>query len=165
MATTIAPKTNGASVKAPLPSLWETFFQGDFFAPFMPMRRGMFGSLIDPFTFPGLGLQLMGPPVDIYEKEGVYTLEFLVPGYKKEHLTTEVVGDTVTIRGAYAYPQSDETARYHKREVRRGTFTRSVTLPMDIDPEKVTATLEDGVLKIVLQPKYKVQAKTIPIKD
>jgi len=44
------------------------------------------------------------------------------------------------------------------------SFSRTLTLPSEVDPEEVTATIENGILKIALQPEKSIQRKTIPIR-
>jgi len=90
-------------------------------------------------------------------------LDVALPGLDKKDITIEVEGNCLTISGTYAAEKEEDekNKRYHYREVRRGSFSRAVTFPEDIDPDKVVATFDRGMLKIEIPslrpaPKQKV---------
>lgn len=105
------------------------------------------------------------PSVNLYEADGSYTLECAVPGYKKENIAIEARGDHVLISGSYAETKTGGTDHYHRRELRHGSFTRTVMLPREIDPNRVSAKLENGLLTVKLQPAENVGGKRIAIED
>ena len=128
----------------------------------LEMMRQMMDSFFDSATFPGMRAELE-PAVNLYEKDGTYTIECAVPGYKKDDITVEARGDQVTISGSYSQEQNEKKNEYHRRELRQGSFTRTIALPQEVDPEKVVAKLESGMLKITLQPMKAIKSKTIPV--
>jgi HSP20 family protein len=89
-------------------------------------------------------------------------VELAVPGYQKDDVTIEVSGNILMVSGKFESERKD-AKKYHWHELRTGTFSRTVTLPLEIDPEQVTATIQYGILKIALQPEKSIQRKTIPI--
>jgi len=133
----------------------------DPFQGFGTMRQLM-DSIIGSDTFPGFGTEF-APAVNLYEKDGTYTLECAVPGYKKEDITVEARGDEVMISGSYSQEKNEDQNHYHRHELRQGSFSRTVTLPQEINPEQVVAKVDNGMLEITLQPSKAIQSRTVPI--
>lgn len=105
-----------------------------------------------------------GPAMDLYEKNGNYILELAVPGYEPKEINAEVNAGTVTITGAHAETTEKKDAKFYRKEIRKGAFTRTVTLPQDIDAEHVEAKVEKGVLTLTLSPLKPIAAKKIAIR-
>ena len=80
-----------------------------------------------------------GPAMDLYEKDGKYVVELAVPGYKARDIHAEVNAGTLTISGVHSDATEKKTAKFYRKEIHRGSFTRTVTLPQDIDPDAVKA--------------------------
>ena len=104
------------------------------------------------------------PFCDVYEKDGKYFVELSAPGYDSKDISVEVTGATVTINGQFAEPAEKKNVRYYKRQIARGSFTRTVTLPQDIDPQQVDATMHNGLLTLALTPVKSIVPKKIAIK-
>ncbi len=103
-------------------------------------------------------------PLDLYEKDGRYVLEIAAPGYDAKDINVEVSGGTVTVTGEHSEQSEKQDARYHRREIRRGSFTRRVTLPQDLDTNAVTATVTNGILKVELSPLTPIAPKKVEVK-
>jgi HSP20 family protein len=100
---------------------------------------------------PAGGLAAVGgfPAVNVYAgRDGIAVVAEL-PGVEKDDLEVHAHRDTLTIRGARRPAAEDEQA-YHRRERRSGAFTRTLQLPYRVDPGRVEARLEDGVLRLSL---------------
>lgn len=104
------------------------------------------------------------PALDAYEKDGKYLLELAVPGYDVKDINVEINGATVTIYGNRKESTEKKADRYYRRELRTGTFMRSVTLPQDLEADTVDAVLAKGVLTLTLTPTKPIAAKKIAIK-
>ena len=104
------------------------------------------------------------PALDLYFRDGTYTLEVAMPGLEKRDINIEIDGNCLTISGTYAKMEEDNDKRFHYRELRRGSFSRSVTFPENIDSEKVAATLDRGVLKIEIPSLRPAQPQKVAIK-
>lgn len=93
-----------------------------------------------------------GPRLNVWEQDDVFYAEAEVPGLRQEDLELSVVGNELTIKGRRetAAEKSGEQAVYHRRERNVGEFTRVVTLPAEINPDAVTASLTGGVLTVKL---------------
>ena len=118
---------------------------------------------LEEVPFPRFGALAM-PALDVYEKDGKYLLEVAVPGYDAKDVNVEVNGGTVTVSGNRKGTSEKKADRYYRREVRTGSFMRSVTLPQDVDADKVDAVLAKGVLTLTLTPVKPIAAKKIAVK-
>ena len=109
---------------------------GDFFGPL----AGELQRLVPAAGFPNL---------NVWEDGDVVFAEAEVPGLKAEDLDISVIGNQLTVKGRRAALAVDG-GTYHRRERNVGEFVRTVSLPTEIDADKVEAVLADGVLKISL---------------
>lgn len=121
--------------------------------------------LLADFQFPRIAPFTATPPLDVYEKGGKYILDLSLPGYEAKDISIEVNASTVTISGNHQESAAKKDARYYRRELRSGSFMRSVTLPQDLDADNVEASLEKGLLTISLAPVKPIAAKKIAIKS
>jgi HSP20 family protein len=89
------------------------------------------------------------PAVNMWDDRDNVYVEAEVPGLKAEQLDITVVGDELTLRGER--PEQEQTdLQYHRRERGVGSFTRVIRLATDVDPQRVQAALNDGVLLLTL---------------
>ena len=72
-----------------------------------------------------------------------------LPGVEREDLEVQVHHDTLALHGTRR-PAAEREEAYHRRERRGGAFTRTIQLPYRVDPERVEAQLENGVLRLSL---------------
>jgi len=105
------------------------------------------------------------PALDVYEKDGKYIVELAVPGYEAKEIHAEVNAGALTISGSHVETTEKKTAKFYRKEMYRGSFTRTAALPQDIDPDKVDARVEKGVLTLTLEPLKPIAAKKIAIKE
>ena len=134
--------------------------------PFRELRRlqGEMDRLAGTFA-PTAGLTAAGgfPAVNLYAgRDGIAVVAEL-PGVAKEDLDVQAHRDTLTLRGTRR-PAAEREDAYHRRERRSGAFTRTVQLPYRVDPERVEARLEDGVLRLSLGRPEEDKPRRIEIK-
>lgn len=89
-----------------------------------------------------------------------------MPGVAREDLEISVHRDTVTLRGERRAPEGaggGDAKGYHRRERGQGRFVRTLSLPFQVDPDRVEATLSDGVLRLSLQRPESDKPRTIAI--
>lgn len=105
------------------------------------------------------------PKVEVYEKDGSYMIEAQVPGFKRDEIEIDCSDNRVTISGSSERQAVEEQlkGRVHYSEFQRKDFTRTITLPVEIDPERVNAKLQDGLLTITLPTVNASMQKRIPI--
>jgi HSP20 family protein len=75
-------------------------------------------------------------------------VEAALPGIKPDDVQISVLGETLTISAAHRDEQSRDEDGYTYREIRRGSFSRTVTLPANLKTDAATATFEDGMLTL-----------------
>jgi HSP20 family protein len=125
------------------------------------MDRLFEDSIIRPFNGFGPATPF---PVDLSEGKDSYVLKASLPGMKPEDITIEATAEEVTIRGETKQTGEQKDAEYLRRELRYGKVQRSFTLPLAIDPNKVEASFEHGVVTVTLPKSEVVKPKTITIK-
>lgn len=126
-------------------SVWEPF------GMMTPLREAMNRLLEDSFISPARLEPLIGRSLlmDVFETDSEYTVEVSMPGVKPEDLKVSATDDTITIRATMKRETRDTTkGSYVRRERHEGELVRSVTLANPIDPSRVSAHYEHGVLKL-----------------
>jgi len=134
---------------------WEPFRELD------DIRSG-FDRLLERISPNLYGEGMWLPAVDIKDTGENLVVKAEVPGFDKKDINISLTGDTITISGKMQEEKEEKKAQYLYKERVSGSFTRSFTLPVPVDREKVKATCKDGVLEIIL-PKAE-EAKTKEIK-
>src|SRR5664280_3840670 len=117
-------------------------------------------SFVNPRTWQFGEGQLV--PVNVYATNDEVVVEAILPGVKPEGVDITVEGNTLSIAG-------DTSSMIPGREglllqeIRRGRFVRTLTLPAGVEPEKATATFEDGILTLRIPKAEIVKPKQITI--
>jgi HSP20 family protein len=108
---------------------------------------------------------LDGPalPLDVTTDADHLTIEAALPGIKPEDVDITVENGTVTISGRTAEERKAEDGSYVVQEIRRGSFSRSVTLPNGLEPDKANATFENGILRLEFPKAEQVKPRQIKI--
>ena len=105
------------------------------------------------------------PPVEIVEQPDALLLTAELPGLSRENIEVSFEDDVLTIRGEKKEEKKEEKAgdkermTYHLVERSYGAFSRSFVMPRTIDPAKIAADFEAGVLKVRLPKLEAAQAK------
>jgi len=104
------------------------------------------------------------PLVNFNEDEGHVYIEALVPGVDPKELDLSVLRNTITISGERKPFVELEGQVVHRTELGSGKFTRTLELPVDIDPKYIDAQSKDGILSITLAKAEHAKPKKIEIK-
>jgi len=104
-----------------------------------------------------------GPNVDIIDRDDEVVVRAEVPGYRKEDIEVTVSGDKLTLSGTMANEQREEKGSYYRLEITRGAFSRTVSLPAEVDDARAKATIKDGVLELMLPKLEKSKRRAITI--
>jgi HSP20 family protein len=129
----------------------------DFFRPWNEWFEG--GGL--------LGRTMNVPAVNITEQKDDYLVSLAAPGLKKEDFKIDVDGNMLTISSEKEDSREEKDKKFTRKEYSYSSFSRSFTLPEEINKEKIEAKYEDGVLKISLPRRdeaKKPSAKHIAVK-
>ena len=103
------------------------------------------------------------PAVDIFESDDNITLLADMPGVNTDHVSIDLHNGQLTILGEVE-PHSSENERLLFKEYETGRFHRAFNLSDTIDQNKISATMKDGVLRLVLPKAEKAKPKSIPVK-
>jgi len=103
------------------------------------------------------------PLANLTEDRESYILRAEIPGVKAEDLDIQATANSVSISGERHIPQEEENVSYHRREREGGRFSRAVALSGEIDPDRVDAKLEHGVLTLRLPKTEASKAKQISV--
>ena len=103
------------------------------------------------------------PRIDVVERDEEIVVRAEVPGIKKDDLDVSVTENTVTIRGSKKEESKEEKDEYYRCEIAQGDFSRTVTLPGNVDTDKVSASFDDGMLELKLPKVNKARRRTISL--
>jgi HSP20 family protein len=102
-------------------------------------------------------------PLDVYDSGDSIVVSAPVPGTKPEDIDITIAGDTLTIKGETKFEEKVEKANYIRQERRFGQFERSLSLPTQVQTDKIEAVFENGVLKLTLPKAEAVKPKQIKV--
>jgi HSP20 family protein len=104
------------------------------------------------------------PAFDVKETKDGYEFKADVPGIQDKDLDVTMTGNRLTVSGKREAEKDEKSDRYYTYERSYGSFTRSFTLPDGTDTDKLSASLEKGVLTLIVPKKPEVQAKRIAVR-
>ncbi len=110
-------------------------------------------------TFPQENISSFIPTVNTREDDSAYYIEVDLPGVKKEDIEITTEDNVLTISGERKVRDEVKEDDYYKVESVYGTFSRSFTLPENVDVNKIEAKNENGVLEIVIPKKVEEDKK------
>jgi HSP20 family protein len=134
---------------------------GDLLSLRQAMDRLFEESFVNPRTWNWDERQLMA--LDVYARNDDLVVEANLPGVKPEEVEITVEGNALTIAGETRSSRKDDEGSTILSEIRRGAFTRTLTLPAGLEPDRATATFEDGVLTLRIPKAEQVKPRQIKI--
>ncbi len=103
------------------------------------------------------------PAIDMYEDKDNVVVETQLGGIDPEKVDISIENNVLTIKGESEKKSEVEDKNYYRKEIRRGSFYRSIPLPTKVDGDKAIATNDEGILKITVPKAAEVKPKTIKI--
>lgn len=103
------------------------------------------------------------PRVDIAENEGEFEVKAELPEVRREDVHLTVENNVLTLRGERKQEKEEKGKRYHRIERAYGSFSRSFTLPDNVDGSKVTANFKDGILCIRLPKTGETRSRALEV--
>jgi HSP20 family protein len=130
------------------PSIFDEFFKDSYLPGYFDFDSKPNGSF--------------SPAVNVEETEKEYRIEVAAPGLEKEDMKVAVDDGVLTIKAEKNLKNEETKENYIRREFGYSTFSRSFTLPEEIEVEKISAKHKNGVLNVVLP---KTEVKVTPAKE
>ncbi|MCK9519074.1 MAG: Hsp20/alpha crystallin family protein [Dehalococcoidia bacterium] len=119
-------------------------------------RFPMFREAADELGGATLGL-------DVYETGNEYIVKAQLPGVDPKDVDITVDDDILTIKGEFEQKDDVTEGQFVRRELRYGSFQRSLRLPPSVEAEKANAQFEHGMLKLTLPKKPEARARSLKI--
>jgi HSP20 family protein len=123
----------------------------DFFGDEYPLQPGFNGD--------GLSVAL-----DITETPDALEVSAEIPGIDPKEVKITVKNNLLTLQGEKKEEKETKGKHWHRIERHSGSFTRTVQLPVEVEPDKVEANSKNGVLTITLPKSKAAQGRQIPVK-
>ena len=120
----------------------------------------MYGSQYDTET----GTQTWVPAVEISERKDAYLVSAELPGVSADEVNITFGDGLLTIQGERRFAHDSADEKMHRAERYYGAFRRSITLPSHVEADKIEASMQDGVLQIMVPKAPEVQAKRIQVR-
>jgi HSP20 family protein len=102
------------------------------------------------------------PPINVFQRGDGLVAIMELPGMDKNDIEIEAKENTIRISGRKSI-SFDQAASVHRRERLSGVFDRTLSVPIQIDPDSIKAEYRDGVLALFIPPAESAKAKTIKI--
>ena len=137
--------------------------------PFREMED-VFGRYARALSWPRIGNQEgmttgdWAPRVDIAETDKEFTIKAEIPDVKKEDVKVAVDNGVLTIRGERKQEKEEKDKKFHRVERFYGSFTRSFTLPDNVDESKIEAVFKDGMLNLQIPKTKEGRPKALEVK-
>lgn len=133
---------------------------------FRDIVHSFFNNKIWPTFDDGLSsFSRMMPRVDISETDQEIQVVADIPGYSADSIDIDVQNGILTISGNSEEQSEDKHKKYYRYERSSGSFSRSFTLPTEVDEDNVTAICKNGTITITLPKVHTKNKKKIVIKN
>lgn len=139
----------------------------DPFAEFGSLRRAMdrlFEDYAPTRSVRGQDGAELTFPVDLSETENEVVVKAVLPGIRPEDVELTVNEGVLTVRGEARGETTEEKENFYRREIRYGSFARSLPLPTRVNQDQAEAEFKDGILTVHLPKAEDVRPKSIKIK-
>lgn len=103
------------------------------------------------------------PRMDVIDRDEEVLVRAELPGVEKKDLDVSLTENTVTIKGSTRKEIKEEKGDYYRSEISAGSFSRTVSLPAEIDADKAKAEFKDGLLELTLPKIERVKRRTIKL--
>ena len=135
------------------------------FGEILSLRQAMARLFEDSWVRPGTMLSEAehALAIDVRTTPDSLVVEATLPGVKPADVDISILGDTLTISGHTAQEKSSDEEGYSYREIRRGSFTRSLTLPRGLKTDAAVASFEHGLLRLSIPKAEESKPRQIKI--
>lgn len=116
------------------------------------------------FEFLAPEVRVRIPPMDIKKKGGNLVIEMDMPGLSKEDINLRLTENRLSVFAEKKKVKEEEKEGFYRSERMKKSYSRSTTLPVKVDPDKVKANYENGTLRIEAPIAEKEKKKGIKVK-
>ncbi|PIR86204.1 hypothetical protein COU14_00265 [Candidatus Kaiserbacteria bacterium CG10_big_fil_rev_8_21_14_0_10_44_10] len=102
--------------------------------------------------------------VDVYEEKGNVVAKMSLPDVKADDLSISIEDDVLTIIGRREEEKETAKKDYYSKEIKRGSFARTVHLPKVVDAKKAEANYKDGILSVTMPVIAGAKDKSVKVK-
>jgi HSP20 family protein len=104
------------------------------------------------------------PPVNVTQDDENFYIRAEIPGLKPSEISISALRNRVSLSGNREIPREHDRVSYHRRERAEGTFNRTVTLPTEVDSERIDARYAAGILTLTLPKAEEAKPRQITVK-
>ena len=135
--------------------MFDTLFHRSWLRPFRDVwpRWSRFDETFDLGT----------PRVDVIDRDEEVLVRAEVPGVEKKDLEIDLTGRHLRIQGERRWEEKKEEGELVRSEIARGTFSRTIRLPEELEFDKAKADFKDGILEIHLPKTHKTERRQIKV--
>jgi len=130
------------------------------------MRRqlgGLLGAVPASWIHEGVGPETeWQPPVEVFENEHDVVIKAALPNVDPKQVDITITNDAVTFKGSTKH-EGQKDCNYYQRELRYGTFLRTVPLPAEVKGTQATAAYTDGMLEVRLPKSDRAKNTTVKV--
>jgi len=146
-------------------------FGMDKIAGWNPLRelldvRNNFDRIVESIFKPGVAFgeaYANVPAVDVYEDKNNVFVKAEIPGLKKEDMDVSLTDDILTLSSTKSETREEKKENFYRKEIREGSFSRSLEIPCEIDRDRITASYSNGVLEVILPKTPEAKKKTLKV--
>ncbi|HXU01209.1 MAG TPA: Hsp20/alpha crystallin family protein [Polyangia bacterium] len=122
--------------------------------------------LLDTATGDGAAEPVAGvfPPMNITQDDDNFYVRAEIPGIKPAEISISALRNRLSISGKREIPREHDRVSYHRKERPEGAFNRAVTLPSEVDAERVDARYTDGILTLTLPKAEQAKPRQIAVR-
>jgi len=132
--------------------MFESFFRRPFGRPLLPSL---------PRWFEGME---PSPSIDIFEEGDDVVVKTELPGIDRDNIDIDLTDNAITISGEKKKEEKVEKKNYYHLERSYGSFSRSFTLPAEVQTDKAKATFKNGLLEVRVPKTEEAKKKTQKVK-
>ena len=131
----------------------------DFWAMPPMMKQWMHERL----GFPMMPFKITMPSVDVEDRGKDFRVSADLPGFNKEDVNIEITDDSVTIHAKKTVAEEEKNKNYIRRELAAQSFYRRIELPEKVKSDDAKASLNNGILEIILTKKKPKETKKLQV--
>jgi len=107
--------------------------------------------------------EMRSPSMDVIDRDNEVIVRVELPGVDKKDIDVSISNDTLTIKGTSGKELTEEKGNYYRSEIRKGSISRTISLPPGVDSTKAEAKFKDGLLELTMPKNASSKRKTIKV--